>query len=61
MDRSDIKYKLAEDVLNWANQELRLEGNHTVAKPTTEELRMICRHEMIPIFQHFINNVRSER
>lgn len=55
----DPKQKLAEDFLTWATQEMKL-GSSNAVLPTVEELKMISRHDMVPILNHFMNNVKSE-
>jgi hypothetical protein len=53
----DQKQKLAEEVLRWAKQELRVQG---VPLPSPEELKFICRHEMVPILQFLQTHVKAE-
>jgi hypothetical protein len=53
------KQKLAEDFLLWASLEMKL-GTSNAVLPTVEELKLVSRHDMIPVMHHLINNIKSE-
>jgi hypothetical protein len=54
----DPKAKVAADVLKWAKSEIQVPSS---VLPSMEDLKPLCRGNMLPIWNFLITNIKSER
>lgn len=65
MEKKNEKEELIEKVIEWSQTQFRFPEAGTKVRnqnlPSLQQLKMIFRGEMIPIFQYLMTHLRSER